>query len=155
MNASPTSQEAERLHILRMVEEGKISASEAATLLSALSQGVRPEPPASPPAIPFSDMPTGEPLEVPEVPLADRPVGAGPRWLRVRVTDIPTGRTKVTVNLPIGLVNWGLKVGARYAPEVRDFNFDELSQMLQAGAEGKLVDVMDEDDGEHVEIFVD
>jgi hypothetical protein len=73
----------------------------------------------------------------------------------VRVTDLSSGRTKVTVNLPVGLVNWGMKIGARYAPEVSDFNFEELSQMINAEAEGKLIDVVDEEDGEHVEIFVD
>lgn len=155
MNANPESLEAERLQILRMVEEGKISASEAATLLSALAQGVRPNPAVKEPEPTASEVQLGEPLEAPETPQNGSAPGTGPRWFRVRVTDIPSGRTKVTVNLPVGLVNWGLKVGARYAPEVAEFNFDELSQMLQTGAEGKLVDVMDEEDGEHVEIFVD
>ncbi|NTV83649.1 MAG: hypothetical protein HGA23_05040, partial [Bacteroidales bacterium] len=77
------------------------------------------------------------------------------RWFRIRVTDVSSGRAKATINLPIGLVNWGMKIGARYAPEVEEFDFNELSQMLQSSAEGKLIDVIDEEDGEHVEIFID
>jgi hypothetical protein len=143
----------ERMHILQMVEQGRISAHEAAQLLSSL-QGTPPA--ASPPSEPAP----GQPIDLEELPLPDQPAqpqtAAGKaRWLRVRVTDLATGKRKVTVNMPFGLVNWGLKIGARYAPEVRDFDFEELSQMLESGAEGKLVDVMDEEDGEHVEVFVD
>jgi hypothetical protein len=119
----------ERMKILKMVDEGKISAEEGARLLSALSQGVRTERKA-----------------------AQRSTGAGARWLRVRVTDTITGRAKATVNLPMGLVDAGLNIAAQYAPGVA---FDELMQAINAGAEGKIIDVVDEEDGEHIEIFIE
>jgi hypothetical protein len=152
MNRNPEELSEERMQILRMVEQGNITAQEAAQLLASL-QG-------SPPASNSAAQAPNQTVEFNETPLPEQPFQVqpspdGPRWMRVRVTDLSTGRRKVTVNLPIGLVNWGLKIGARYAPEVRDIDFSDISEMLQAGAEGKLVDVIDEEDGEHVEVFVD
>ena len=34
-------------------------------------------------------------------------------------------------------------------------NFDELVEAINEGAEGKIIDVLDEEDGEHVEIFIE
>ena len=83
----------ERLQILKMIEEGKISAAEGAELLRALeTKGERG--------------PTLEPMKG----------TSNPRWFRVRVTDVQTGRNKVNVNIPMGLVNVGIKMGARFAP---------------------------------------
>lgn len=144
--------DAERLRILRMVEEGKINATEAANMLSELnspkSKTVENAPVTDEPILPKT-------VSSPTLPSGDAQTPDGPRWFRVRVTDLVSGRAKVTVNLPVGLVNWGMKIGARYAPEVGDIDFNELSQILKSGADGKLIDVMDEEDGEHVEIFVD
>jgi hypothetical protein len=38
------------------------------------------------------------------------------RWLRIRVTDIRTGRSKASVQIPIALVDAGMKIGAHFAP---------------------------------------
>jgi hypothetical protein len=56
------------------------------------------------------------------------------------------------VNLPLGLVDAGLNIAAQYAPGIA---FEELVQAINAGAEGKIIDVVDEEDGEHVEIFIE
>jgi hypothetical protein len=123
--------ESERLAVIRMVEEGKVTAEEGARLLGALGGK---KPPAGPPA--------------------PRPAGR-PRWLRVRVTDVASGRTKASVNIPVGLVSWGLSIGAQFAPQVNDYDLNELTEMLESGYQGKLIDVLDDEDGEHVEIYVD
>ncbi|NLG48818.1 MAG: hypothetical protein GX552_01750, partial [Chloroflexi bacterium] len=78
-----------------------------------------------------------------------------PRWFRVRVTDMHTGKTKVNVNIPISLVNVGMRMGARFAPEVEGMNLDQVIQAVKQGAQGKIIDVEDEEDGEHVEIYVE
>ena len=119
----------ERLKILKMVDEGKITAEEGAKLLSALSESRKPPRKAS-----------------------TNTYGGGARWLRVRVTDMATGKAKATVNLPLGLVDAGLNIASQYAPGV---NFEELVEAINAGAAGKIIDVMDEEDGEHVEIFIE
>ncbi len=121
----------ERMKILNMIREGKISAEEGAKLLSALGDTEKAS------RIP-STRTTGE-----------------PRWFRVRVTDLVSGKTKVSVNIPFGLMEWGLQIGAQFAPEVADLDFEQLKEMLQSGVEGKVVDVIDEEDGEHVEIFIE
>jgi hypothetical protein len=122
----------ERLKILKMVEQGMISAEDGARLLEALgsAEQARIAPPND--------------------------SGAGsPRWFRVRVTDLSSGKHKVNVNIPMGLVNVGLKMGARFAPEMEGIDIERLTQLIRSGATGKLVEVEDVEDGERVEIFVE
>ena len=59
------------------------------------------------------------------------------------------------VNLPIGLMDWGLRVGAQFAPEMEGLDLGELSEILRSGADGKIVEVIDEEDGERVEIYIE
>jgi hypothetical protein len=63
-----------------------------------------------------------------------------------------TGKPKATVNLPIGLVDAGLNIASHYVPDVA---FNKLLDSIKEGFDGKLIDVLDEEDGEHVEIFID
>jgi hypothetical protein len=119
----------ERLQILKMIEEGKISAGEGADLLRALER----------------DSGGGEPLKG----------RSAPRWFRVRITDINSGRTKVNVNIPLGLVNVGLKMGARFVPEAEGLESQELLDAIRSGRQGKVVDYTNKEDGERVEVFVE
>jgi hypothetical protein len=77
------------------------------------------------------------------------------RWLHIRVTDLDSGRQKVNVNLPLAWVEVGMKIGARYQPEIAGFDINALVQQIHVGAEGKLIEVEDLEDNERVEIFVD
>lgn len=122
----------ERMRILKMIDEGKISAEEGAKLLSALSAGRRGPVPPAPPRAPGSA-----------------------RWLRVRVTDVASGRAKATVQIPLALLDAGMKIGAHFAPEVEGVDMATIMEALRSGMTGKIVDVVDEKDGEHVEIFVE
>jgi hypothetical protein len=119
----------ERFKILKMIDEGKITAEEGAKLLNALSESRKTQARKATPRAP-----------------------GGARWLRIRVTDMVTGRAKATVNLPLGLIDAGLNIASQYAPEIA---FDQLVDAINEGAEGKIIDVMDEEDGEHVEIFIE
>jgi hypothetical protein len=121
----------ERLQILKMIEEGKISSSEGAELLRALDRD--------------GDQGPDEPLKG----------ASSPRWFRVRVTDVSSGKSKVSVNIPMGLVNAGIKMGARFAPELEGVDFDEITEMINSGAQGKIVDIVDNEEGERVEIFLE
>lgn len=121
----------ERMQILRMIEEGKISASEGAALLRALDQNAGSQ--------------KAEPLRG----------SSAPRWFRVRVTDVSTGRNKVNVNIPMGLVNVGIKMGAKFAPEIEGAEYDEIMEAIRSGQQGKIMDIVDDEDGERVEIFVE
>lgn len=121
----------ERMQILRMIEEGKISAGEGADLLRALDSA--------------DSTVANEPLKG----------SSKPRWFRVRVTDIATGRKKVDVNIPMGLVNVGIKMGAKFAPEIDGAQYESIMEAVRSGQQGKILDVYDEEDGEQVEIFVE
>jgi hypothetical protein len=124
----------ERMKILKMIEEGKLSAEEGTKLLSALGGPRPPTPPRAP--------------GMPGMPGA-------PRWLRIRVTDIRTGRSKASVQIPLALVDAGMKIGAHYAPEVEGVNMSNVMEAIRSGVTGKIIDVTDEEDGEHVEIYVE
>lgn len=150
----------ERTRILRLVEEGKLSATEAIPLLENLSAGRRPEPPPEPPyAEPVYDDRSFTDAD-PEAEYAGSQPGVSgngaPRWFRIRVTDLSSGRRKVSVNIPFRLATWGMRVGAHFSPKAGDINLQELSQLLEDDElHGRIVDVVDEEDGEHVEIFVE
>jgi hypothetical protein len=76
--------------------------------------------------------------------------------LRVRVTDLRSGRSKVSVSIPFKLASWGLRAGARFNPTIEGIDLTELSRLVdQGGAKGLLVDVIDDEDGEHVQVFVE
>ncbi|GAB4431051.1 MAG: hypothetical protein Kow002_19400 [Anaerolineales bacterium] len=121
------------MKILKMIEEGKISAEEGAKLLAALAEGRRG--PLTPP------FPPGRP--------------GAPRTLRVRVTDIVTGRSKASVQIPLALVDAGMKIGAHFAPEVEGVDMTNVMEALRSGVTGKIIDVVDDEDGEHVEIYIE
>jgi len=132
----------ERLKILQMLQEGKITPDSAAQLLQAVE--VSSEPPERRATEPWNDSLSSE----------GKPMGQ-PRWLRVRVTDTDTGRPRVNVRLPISLVNIGLKLGSRFTPEIEGMDLSEIIHAAQSGESGLFVDVYDEDDGEHVEVFLE
>ena len=124
----------ERMKILKMIEEGKLSAEEGTKLLAAISEKRFPTAPRPP------GMPGGP---------------GGPRWLRIRVTDVHTGRSKASVQIPLALVDAGMKIGAHFAPEVQGVDMSNVMEALRSGVTGKIIDVTDEEDGEHVEIYVE
>ena len=49
----------------------------------------------------------------------------------------------------------GLKMGAKFAPEVDGMDIQQITEAINSGMTGKIIDVVDDDDGEHVEIFVE
>jgi hypothetical protein len=123
----------ERLKILNMIAEGKITAEEGAKLLNALSRSKSKQR--------TKDTQGME--------------GAEPRFLRVRVTDTRSGKVIVNVNLPISLVDVGMRMGARFVPDIEEIDFEDLREGIKHGMRGKIVDVQDDDTGEHVEVFLE
>ena len=127
----------ERLKVLKMVQEGKITVDEATELLQSLDEAPAksaPPPPAAQPA---------------------GPSGSSKRWFRVRVTDGESGRVRVNVRLPVGVVNAGIKMGMKFAPQMEGMDIEALSELINSGETGQIVDVYDDKDGEHVEVFIE
>ncbi len=122
--------ENERLQILKMVQEGKITADEAGKLLSAVDEPV------------------------------SQPVAGDAKWFRVKVMDLRTGKTKVNVNLPIALLDVGMNIGMKFVPEevlggAKGVDLRQIVDAIRSGAMGKLVEVEDEDEGVRVEVVVE
>jgi len=136
----------EKIKILEMIQNGKISAPEGLELLKALDDG--------------NYQPSG----------AIENIG---RFLRIRVI---TGQnnTKVNVNIPLSLFKAATKfanIGLKVIPEearqemlkkgidLTQINFDELVQLIDQGlVDGKLVDIDTEDEKAgrtKVEIYVE
>jgi hypothetical protein len=119
----------ERVQILKMVEAKKITPEEAAKLLETLEQATQQE----------------------EV----REKGKAPHWFRVKVTDLHTGKTKVNVSIPMGLVNVGMRMGAKFAPDLDASVIQDVLDAAKQGQRGKIIEVEDEESGEHVEIYTE
>jgi len=120
----------EKKQILKMVEENKITVDEGLDLLNALEEREKIE----------------------------NTYTNDPKWLKIKVFD-PDEDTKVNVNLPLSLINVGMKMSQKFVPELKDAGLDEedLKEILNAiedGAQGKIVDIESED-GEKVEIVVE
>lgn len=118
----------EKLQILKMIEEGKITADEGVNLLNALEDAEE------------------KILET-----------EGAKWLRVRVNG-RDGKQKVNVNIPISLIDIGLKIGTKCHSDLEKqlggINLEQIIKYVKEGAEGKLVEVED-DNGDKVEVFVE
>ena len=124
----------ERLMILGMVEDGKISAEEGARLLQAL--GVEAD-----------------------TQVQSATTGAA-RYLRIRVTDLVTGTQKVSVNIPLSVVLFVLRFvpdsfGVNIAPETDKIDKETIQAAIESGLSGRIIDVRDDEDGQHVEVFLD
>jgi SHOCT-like domain len=119
----------ERMRILKMVSDKQITAEEGAKLLEALRAG--------------------------QSAAQDMVEPNKSRWLRVRVTDRATGKSKVNVNIPAGLLDVGLKMGARFAPNTAGMDLQAVQAAMKEGMQGKIVDVDDEEHNERVEIFLE
>ena len=77
------------------------------------------------------------------------------RFFRVRVTDVETGKVRVNIRMPLSVVSAGIKMGMRFSPEIEGMPLDELQNFINNGMTGQVVDIIDEKDGEHVEVYIE
>ena len=121
----------EKLQILNMVKEGKITVEEGLSLIEAL----------------------GENSESTNITPS-----ATAKCLRIRVFD-PDDETKVNITLPLSLMKFGMKFASKLSPEMKeagltDLDLEEILATVDSGQIGKIVDV-DSNDGTKVEIIVE
>jgi len=131
------SVETKRREILQMLAKGSISSQEAAELLSQIE----------------TDTPPPQAIEN-EGEESETTFARKPRWLNVQVSELGSGRDKVSIKIPLGLARIGLRLGAKFAPEVEDLDWDEMLSQIGAAGDQMLVEVQDKEDGELVRIFV-
>jgi hypothetical protein len=120
--------------VLRLLAQGKIDPEQAYRLLAALGD-VRTE------------------ARHEKGPGVTRRGGEG-RLLRIRITE--GGSQKVNIAVPLALARLG-RVGGIAERLRRQYDLDlgELLQTIQGAPGGKIVDVVEEEDGSRVEIFVE
>lgn len=148
--------ESPRMKILRLLEEGKINAQEAAELLSALREPPQPER-GGPWGRPGPNFRWGGPG-----PFGGPRGWGGPRWsvpggdarfVRVRVTDQHTGEQRANINVPIGVVGmgmgWARWLGGRHRGQM-----DQIMQAIREGRRGTIFNATG-DHGEQVEISIE
>ncbi|MGE5481617.1 MAG: SHOCT-like domain-containing protein [Bacteroidota bacterium] len=122
----------ERLRILQMLQEGKITVEEADRLLQALVE---------------ADGPPGKIVQP-----ASR---SRSRFLRVRVFS--TNGDKVNVNIPLRLAKFALRFipkDAQLQMAEQNVDLDTILAAIEEGAEGKIIEVTT-DGGDRVEVSVD
>jgi len=194
--------EPEQKEVLRLVQEGKISAEEAHKLLSAMETTAEDEDEALTVEVAPGVPPPTEPR-----PRTKRPYhwayvalfGAGwtllgvaltlwlkdtfwlilvvpflllgilvtllgvwsrdAPWFSLRITNSKTGRRKMGFDfpLPLGLAAWGVRMVRPFVPQFRDTAIDELILAMREGTTGDeilLVDVVDDEDGERVQVHL-
>lgn len=139
-NGSATTLSEERLEILRLVENQTITAEEAGRLLEALDRSDRSTQ-AIQVTAPFHPVPPP-----PEPPL----VHGGS--VRIRITDLTSGKAKINLVLPARLVDSGVKLAKRLAPE-HMLDSREIRRSIEDGYWGPLLDITDDD--KRVEIIVE
>jgi len=121
--------------VLEMLKEGKINDDEAAELLEALRE-TKEEEETTPPSTKKK------------------------RFLKIRVTK--GDKPQVNVTIPFSLVNWGLNLASKLGKNTINIegkeipiDMDELNKaMNDPEFTGKIVDVVEEEKGEHVEIEI-
>lgn len=159
MTEKPTHEE-----VLELLANKKITLDEAMQMLS----GTGSPATAASEAIPVEEdleaeeaetvyIPDIEPLKAAEASASSPAITTSngnqkPNWLQIRVRDLDSGRNRVTVNLPIAMVKFGLNIARRFGAESDDIDLNQLAVQLKDAEPGVLIDVQDEDSNEHVQI---
>jgi hypothetical protein len=122
----------EKMQILTMVKEGKITTEEGVKLLDALDNN--------------------------DIASNNTNLSTKAKWLKVRVFD-PEDSTKVNVTLPISLINIGVKLAGKFSPEFKEAgltedDMEEIFAAIKNGETGKIVEV-DSEDGTKVEVVIE
>jgi hypothetical protein len=120
----------EQLKILKLLQEGKLTAEGAMQQLENVPQ-------------PGSAQELGEP--------GSTPVGQA-HWMRVEVLDPDSGKVKVNLRLALSQVGTGLKMGARFSSLEEEEGF---ARRLKKGEPGKILDQIDPDDGERIQVYLE
>jgi hypothetical protein len=76
-------------------------------------------------------------------------------YLRVNVNRLHDNQPRVNVRIPLRMLEHGLVLGSRYAPELNELNLDQIVEDLQAMGDGTIVEVQDIEDDEHVLVSIE
>jgi len=124
-----------------------MSADEAARILEVLDRANQPTRPlATPPGI--------NPPQPPKPPTSRQPAEVRPSNIRIRITDLSSNQSRVNLVLPSRLIDSGMKMVKRMAPEqMLILDGKDIRRSMEEGFWGPLLDITD--DKQRVEIIVE
>jgi hypothetical protein len=122
----------DRLHVLEMIRAGNVTAEEGVKLLEALENRERKPNPVN--------ISSHEGKQ------------SSPRWMRIIISDLDTGKEKINIRLPVNVVGAGFKMGAKFSPDINGYDAISIMQALESGETGKVIDVCNNDSCERIEI---
>ena len=127
----------DKLRILQMLENGTINASEAADLLNTL------------------DTVAEDNSTTPTEKQNDRA-----KWMKIEITDINSGKKRVNLRIPLAILKIAGKSGRIFTKYLDNdtqtlLDEDAISDFINEGQKGVIVDVIDEEDGEKVLITLE
>jgi MFS family permease len=119
-----------RLKIMEMVEEGHVSAEEAAIKLAGVS-----------------DKPWGR--------LAPGGEQVGLRHMRIRVNDLSSNTMKVDLRLPLGLVNVALDAGSQLSSTLDHLEDQKLKEAISSGGIQGATSSSEKENSQQIEIIIE
>jgi hypothetical protein len=127
----------DKLRILQMLENGTINASEAADLLNTLDTVTEDN------SIPHPE---------------EQNVRA--KWMKIEITDVNSGKKRVNLRIPLAILKIAGKSGRIFTKYLDNdtqtlLDQDAISDLINEGQKGVIVDVVDEEDGEKVLITLE
>lgn len=142
-----------RLEILQKLAAGEITVDEATRLLQGTAE-------ADPAGETQEEKPKDEERTQEAEPATEKRKNGerakgNARWLHIRVGRVGSERDHVRVNIPIGLVDVGLRLGAHFGDLKWSKTLSEMLDSIHRGEIDTLVEVEDDNSGERVRIFVD
>jgi len=99
--------------------------------------------------------------------------GKKAEWLKIRVYEDNKEIPKVKINLPISVIKSAVKIGGKFNLSIPENakekmaekgvnidaemfeNIDELFEQFAKNGKYKIIDVVDEEEGSHVEIYIE
>lgn len=79
------------------------------------------------------------------------------RWLHLRISEPGERKIAISVPLPLTLAAWVLRIAQPFVPQLKDTGVDDLILALRDSKlsnEPLYIDVHDEEEGEHVEVYI-
>ncbi len=129
----------EYMRILKMIEEGKVTAEEGAELMKAIGGG------------------EGEGEENVERQLSGVKSSLKGRKLRIKVTDTDTGKDKVNIRIPLKLAKIAEKLVPRETKtqmKAQGIDLGGILSNIDELVDGPLVDIDADDKDDHVNISI-
>ena len=125
----------EKMKILKLLEEKKISAEEAAELLEALEES-----------------------EEKEEEIAQPKTFREGKSLKIRVSDSNTGKVRVNLTIPLRLARFARTMVPAFEKmnlERKGIDIEEIINAIDSGITGKILEVDDELNAQHIEIWIE